>query len=107
MDNSSQPKTVAEPTVALSATIGQSKTAADGTKTPELYFEVGSFKDETWASSAVDKLEQLGFHAVMIHKTLLWSQSYHVQVGPYSTQKDIAAARESLTSQGFKAHPTN
>jgi serine/threonine protein kinase/class 3 adenylate cyclase len=107
VDNSSQLKTVAEPTVAQTGTTGQSKTAADSTKTPELYFEVGSFKDETWASSAVDKLEQLGFHAVMIHKTLLWSQSYHVQVGPYSTQKDIAAARESLTSQGFKTHPTN
>jgi cell division septation protein DedD len=70
----------------------------------KLYFEVGSFKDETWADNAVEKLNQLGFHAVVIHKNLLWSQSYHVEVGPYASQKDIAEARQSLALQGFKAH---
>ena len=48
-------------------------------KTPKLYIEVGTFKDETWANNAVDKLTQLGFHAVLIQKSLLWSQSYHVK----------------------------
>ena len=70
----------------------------------KLYFEVGSFKDETWADNAVEKLNQLGFHAIVIHKNLLWSQSYHVQVGPYTSQKDVAEARQSLALQGFKAH---
>jgi class 3 adenylate cyclase/predicted Ser/Thr protein kinase len=78
-----------------------------GTKSPATYIEVGSFKDETWANSAVEKLTQLGFHAVLIHKTLLWSQSFHVQVGPYTDPKDLEAARQSLTSQGFKLHPVN
>jgi hypothetical protein len=55
----------------------------------------------------VDKLTQLGFHAVLIHKNLLWTQSYHVQVGPYTNQKDIAEARQSLSAQGYKAHPVN
>jgi hypothetical protein len=55
----------------------------------------------------VDKLTQLGFHAVLIHKNLLWTQSYHVEVGPYTNQKDIAEARQSLASQGFKTHPVN
>jgi serine/threonine protein kinase/class 3 adenylate cyclase len=84
-------------------------TNADGeaTKTPKLYFEVGSFKDENWANNAVDKLTQLGFHAVLIHKGLLWSQSYHVEVGPYTNKKDMAEARESLASQWFKGHPVN
>ena len=68
---------------------------------------MGTFKDETWANNAVEKLTQLGFHAVLIHKNLLWSQSYHVEVGPYTNQKDIAEAEQNLASQGFKAHPVN
>jgi cell division septation protein DedD len=83
------------------------KPAGDETKTPKLYVEVGTFKDESWANNAVDKLTQIGFHAVIVHKNLLWSQSYHVQVGPYTNQKDISEARQSLASQGFKAHPVN
>lgn len=93
--------TANEPAIAAS----RPKAGEQAAKAPELYVEVGAFKDETWANNAVDKLTQLGFHAMVIHKNLLWSQSYHVQVGPYTNQKDIAVAQQSLTAQGFKAHP--
>jgi len=83
------------------------KTTESGPKPPALFVEVGSFKDETWAISAVEKLTQLGFHAVVIHKTLLWTQSFHVQVGPYVDSKDIGAARQNLSSHGFKSHLVN
>jgi cell division septation protein DedD len=83
------------------------KTTESGPKPPALFVEVGSFKDETWAISAVEKLTQLGFHAVVIHKTLLWTQSFHVQVGPYADSKDIGAARQNLSSHGFKSHLVN
>jgi cell division protein FtsN len=105
--NSSQPNTALEQSLEQAKAAGQPKTGGVETKAPQLYFEVGTFKDETWANNAVDKLIQLGFHAVLIHKNLLWSQSYHVQVGPYTNQKDISEARQSLASQGFKAHPVN
>ena len=105
--NSSQPESALVPAVEQVNTPTQPKTGGDATKAPQLYLEVGTFKDETWANNAVDKLTQLGFHAMLIHKNLLWSQSYHVQVGPYTNQKDIAEARQSLASQGFKAHPVN
>ena len=105
--NSSQPETAPQPIIEPATTPNQPKTDAAEAKTPQLYFEVGSFKDQTWANNAVDKLTQLGFHAVLIHKNLLWTQSYHVQVGPYTNQKDIAEARQSLSAQGFKAHPVN
>jgi serine/threonine-protein kinase len=81
----------------------EQKTADSGTRSTPLYVEVGSFKDETWANNAVEKLRQLGFHAVLIHKTLLWTQSFHVEVGPYADPKDMDAARQSLASQGFKS----
>jgi len=105
--NSLQPNTMPEPAIAQPAAGNLPKTGGDESKAPKLYFEVGTFKDETWANNAVDKLTQLGFHAVLIHKNLLWTQSYHVEVGPYTNQKDIAEARQSLASQGFKAHPVN
>ncbi len=105
--NLSQPSNAPEPAVEQPSAANQAKAVDTESKAQKLYFEVGSFKDETWASSAVDKLTQLGFHAVIIHKNLLWSQSYHVQVGPYTNQKDIAEARQSLAAQGFKAHAVN
>jgi class 3 adenylate cyclase/cell division protein FtsN/predicted Ser/Thr protein kinase len=95
------------PTVERANPPSVQKIAGSEPKTPALYIEVGSFKDETWAESAVEKLTQLGYHAVLIHKTLLWSQSFHVQVGPYTDPKDLEAARQSLASQGFKSHPVN
>jgi len=103
--NSAQP--VPQPAVEQVNAASQPKTGGVEPKPPQLYLEVGTFKDETWANNAVDKLTQLGFHAVLIHKNVLWSQSYHVQVGPYTNQKDIAEARQSLAAQGFKAHPVN
>jgi cell division protein FtsN len=71
----------------------------------ETYLEVGSFKDAKWADDAVQRLSQMGFHAICIHKTMLWKlQSYHVQVGPYSTSSEAENAEQKLTAQGFKPH---
>jgi len=105
--DTSQPNAVTEPAIVQANTSTLLRTGGDDSKAPKLYLEVGTFKDETWANNAVDKLTQLGFHTVLIQKNLLWTQSYHVEVGPYTNQKDIAKARESLASQGFKAHPVN
>jgi serine/threonine protein kinase len=68
------------------------------------YLQVGSFKDSNWADQAVEKLTQLGFHAVSVRKSRLWMQSYQVRVGPYAEPKDLAAARQDLASQGFNPH---
>jgi class 3 adenylate cyclase/cell division protein FtsN len=68
------------------------------------YFDVGSFKESAWADSAVEKLTQLGFHAVSVRKNLLWVQSYQVRVGPYTDPQDVENARQALIAQGFKPH---
>jgi cell division protein FtsN len=73
--------------------------------TVETYLEVGSFKDAKWADDAVQRLSQMGFHAICVHKTMLWKlQSYHVQVGPYTTSSEADDAEQKLTAQGFKPH---
>jgi serine/threonine protein kinase/class 3 adenylate cyclase len=105
--NLSQANFVAEPAVARVNPPSPEKSGGDESKTSDLYLEVGAFKDETGADQAVDKLTQLGFHSFLVHKNLLWAQSYHVEVGPYRNQKDIAETRQSLASHGFKAHPVN
>jgi cell division protein FtsN len=88
-------------------TASQPKIVDANVKVAKLFVEVGTFKEETWASGAVDQLTQLGFHAVMVHKTVLWVQSYHVQVGPYANPQELAEAQKSLAAHGFKAHPVS
>ena len=70
----------------------------------ETYLEVGSFKETEWADDAVERLSQLGFHAICVHKTVLWMQSYHVQVGPYTASEQIDNAQKRLADQGITSH---
>jgi hypothetical protein len=104
---------VAEPTlVAAPATLQPAEAAANPTTNASpsdsgapTYLEVGSFKDSKWADDAVERLTQMGFHAICVHKTMLWKlQSYRVQVGPFATASETEQAQEQLTAQGFKPH---
>ena len=83
-------KLVAEPSLAAAPATLQpvapaavpSATAAKPDASTMTYLEVGSFKEPKWADDAVEKLNQMGFHAICVHKTMLWKlQSYRVQVG--------------------------
>jgi serine/threonine protein kinase/class 3 adenylate cyclase len=94
-----------DPTVQQTNPAAEVKKEGAEPKTPNLFLDAGSFKDETWANAAVEKLTHLGHHAVVIHKNLLWSHSYEVEVGPYTAAKDLDAARQNLATQGFKTHP--
>jgi serine/threonine protein kinase/class 3 adenylate cyclase len=67
-----------------------------------LCLEVATFKDETWAQNAVDKLTSLGFKAFYIHRTKLWLQSYRVEVGPFANPQDMETIRQNLNSRGIK-----
>ena len=105
--NASPPVATAAPAAAAPSSVAnQPAEAAEKSKTSSLYLEVG-FKDEKKADGAVDKLSQLGYRTILLHKNLLWMQSYHVEVGPYPSEKDAAEAQQSLATQGFKAHPVN
>jgi cell division protein FtsN len=95
----------AQPAAAAAASADSTKPSADNTDSvAESYLEVGAFKDTKWADDAVERLSQEGFHAICVHKSVLWMQSYHVQVGPYSTSDQIEHAQERLTEQGIKSH---
>jgi hypothetical protein len=65
------------------------------------YFEVGNFRDEFRANQTMDELSHVGFHAIIVRSRLLWMNSYHVLVGPYSSQGEMEAARDNLGSRGI------
>ena len=69
-----------------------------------LYLEAGSFKDSSWAQNAVEKLKGLGYHAISVHQSRLWVQSFHVQVGPFTDMREVETAQKGLAAQGFKTH---
>jgi len=91
------------PAPKLPDTTEEKKTEGSKPEPAETFLEVGSFKDANWADKAIEQLSKLGFHAVSVHKTHLWMQSYHVMVGPYSTATDTDAARASLAELHFKS----
>lgn len=65
------------------------------------YIDAGRFRDGSRANQVMDELGQLGFHAIIVHSRVLWMNSYHILVGPYSNQGEVEAARHSLESRGF------
>jgi SPOR domain/PilZ domain len=88
----------------------QASNAADsGTDTSgataRMYFEVGKFKEQTWARKATDELAQLGFPATIAQKSRLWKNSYYVLVGPYEDRGEAEAVHKDLASHGFKPRP--
>lgn len=73
------------------------------TGTPSrLYFEVGKFKQESWARKATDELAHLGFPTSINQKGRFWGSAYYVLVGPYSDRETADRAHKSLASSGFK-----
>jgi hypothetical protein len=79
----------------------QKASAENSNAGSQLYFEVGKFRNPVLAYRANDNLARLGFRATVVEKGLLWTNSYHVLVGPYADDK-AEEIRKKLTSSGFK-----
>jgi len=82
-----------------------SQAAENPNSTSELFFEVGKFKNQSQAHVEIDKLSQLGFPATAVQKGFLWTNSYHVLVGPYGDEDRAKATHKNLVSNGFKPRP--
>jgi outer membrane biosynthesis protein TonB len=73
--------------------------------TRELYFDVGKFKNQLQAHDETDKLAQLGLPVTAVQKGFLWTNSYHVLVGPYGDEGKAKVTQDTLMSSGFKPRP--
>jgi DNA-binding winged helix-turn-helix (wHTH) protein len=66
------------------------------------YLDVGKFRDGLRANQVMDELEKLGYDGVIVHnRSLLWTNSYHILVGPYTNEGELVAARPGLEARGF------
>jgi len=70
------------------------------------YFDVGNFKDTSWADRATGIIKNLGLETHTQHKGRLWMNSYHVLVGPFDNDQQADAAKKLLEANGFKPHLT-
>jgi len=81
---------------------GPANPGANAAATSELFFEVGKFKNPSQAHDETDKLAQLGFPVTAVQKGFLWTNSYHVLVGPYGDEDHAKSTHDNLVSSGFK-----
>jgi hypothetical protein len=72
---------------------------------PQMYFELGKFKDERGAHNLSDKVAQLGLRSRVIQKGHLWMNSFYVLVGPYGNQEEATKTQKDLVSHGYKPRP--
>lgn len=72
---------------------------------PQMYFELGKFKEETWARNLSDKVAQLGLPSHVIQKGHLWMNSFYVLVGPYGNREEATTTEKDLVSHGYKPRP--
>jgi hypothetical protein len=73
--------------------------------TRELYFDVGKYKNQLQAHDETDKLAQLGYPVTAVQKGFLWTNSYHVLVGPYGDEGRAKVTQDTLVSSGFRPRP--
>jgi cell division protein FtsN len=72
----------------------------------EPYLEVTSYKDQLLADETVANISKLGLHAFSVQKSHLWMETFHVEVGPFTSSTDMAEAQKELSAKGFKPHPS-
>jgi len=72
----------------------------------EPYLDVTSYKDQLVADETVANISKMGMHAFSVQKSHLWMETFHVEVGPFTSSTDMAEAQKQLSAKGFKPHPS-
>jgi len=75
------------------------------TSLPQMYFELGKFKDEMQARDLGDRISELGLRPSVVQKRHLWMNSFYVLVGPYTNQDEATKTHKDLLSHGYKPRP--
>jgi hypothetical protein len=72
---------------------------------PDVFFELGKFKQHEAAQQEGEKLSQRGFPTSVVSRGFLWMNSYHLLVGPYRDEQQEQKIRSDLASYGYKPRP--
>jgi hypothetical protein len=76
-----------------------------GGLSPQLHFDIGSFKDELAAQNVIHRVARLGLPTSILKRRSLWKTSYVVLVGPYSNEEDETKIQNDLRSHGYNPRP--
>jgi cell division septation protein DedD len=99
--SSTQPKTIATSAKSTSPVAGHSTVAAPAIPRGSYLLQVVALRTESDAVSVANELRKKKFPAFV--QAPQGDNYYRVQVGPYSDQKAMQAARKDLETAGFKA----
>lgn len=66
------------------------------------YLDFREFRQKASAEKMSETLGQAGFHTSVTHRGHLFLSSYHVMVGPYTSDTEVETARNDLESRGFR-----
>jgi hypothetical protein len=72
---------------------------------PQMFFEVGKFKNSNNAQSETDRIAKLGLPSEVQQKGRLFGSSFVVLVGPYKDDATAEVAHTTLASNDIKALP--
>lgn len=72
---------------------------------PQMYFDVGKFKNPVEARDTSNQVALLGLPALVQQKGHLFGSSYVVLVGPYTNEPAAEAAQRTLAESDFNPRP--
>jgi len=72
---------------------------------PQMYFEVGRFKNPFGARETTNRIALLGLPASVLQKGHVFGSSYVVLVGPYNNEAAAEAAHKTLAEGDFNPRP--
>lgn len=72
---------------------------------PQMFFDLGKFKQQALAQDFRDQVAQLGFPTSVVQRGHLWMNSFQVLVGPYISEVEEKKINSELLSRGYKPRP--
>ena len=72
---------------------------------PQMFFDLGKFKQRTSAQDFREQVAQLGFPTSIVQRGHLWMNSFQVLVGPYTSEVEEKKINVELLSRGYKPKP--
>jgi hypothetical protein len=99
-------KPAALPQPELTGTVQMRSFAEAGAASlPQMFFELGKFKDEMRARDFGDRVSQLGLRPSVVQKGHLWMSAFYVLVGPYRDPEEATQSHKNLLSHGYQPRP--
>ena len=95
----------APPLKVAPAVASEESAGASSGPPPQMYFEVGKFKNPFGARETSNQIALLGLPASIQHKGHLLGSSYVVLVGPYNNEPAAEVAQRTLVESDFNPQP--